>query len=74
MGRLVRFLSQKPSCICLCSQVGKVRLIGQVPCQAKQGPDPTINKLYLSQKWQGQSDFIIIHAVHADRALLPSKP
>ena len=33
-----------------------------------------INKLHLSQKWQGQSDFINIHAVHADRALLPSKP
>ena len=49
-------------------------MIGAVPRPAKQGAAPTINKLYLSQKWRGQSDFIIIRAVHADRALLPSKP
>ena len=58
----------------LCSQVGKVRMIGAVPRPTKQGADPTKNKLCLSQDWRGQSDFISIHAVHADRALLPSKP
>ena len=41
---------------------------------AKKGPDHTINKPYLSQEWRGQSDHIIIHAVHTNRALLPSKP
>ena len=40
----------------------------------KKGADRTINKMYLSQEWQGQSDFIVIHVVHANRALLPSKP
>ena len=49
-------------------------VIGAVPRAAKQGADPTINKLYLSQKWRVQSNFIIIHAVHADRAPLLSKP
>ena len=42
--------------------------------QAKKGADHTNNKLCLSQGWRGQFDFIIIHAVHADGALLPSKP
>ena len=41
---------------------------------AKKGADNTINKLYLNQEWRGQSDHIIIHPVHANRALLPSKP
>ena len=41
---------------------------------AKKGADHTINKLYLSREWQGQFDLFIIHAVHANRALLPSKP
>ena len=41
---------------------------------AKKGADHTINKLYLSREWQGQSDHFNIHAVHANRALLPSKP
>ena len=41
---------------------------------AKKGADHTINKLYLSQEWQGQSDLIIIHAVHANSAMLPPKP
>ena len=41
---------------------------------AKQGADHTNNKLCLSQEWRGQSDLISIHAVHADRALLPSTP
>ena len=34
---------------------------------AKKGTDHTINKLELSQEWRGQSDLIVIHAVHADR-------
>ena len=38
--------------------------------QAKKGADHTINKLYLSKEWRGQSDLIIIHAVHANRTLL----
>ena len=42
--------------------------------QAKTGADHTINKLHLSQEWRGQSDIFDIHAVHAYRALLPSKP
>ena len=42
--------------------------------QAKTGADHTINILYLSQEWRGQSDIFDIHAVHANRALLPSKP
>ena len=41
---------------------------------AKKGADHTINKLYLSREWQGQSDLSNIHAVHANIALLPSKP
>ena len=41
---------------------------------AKKGADHKINKQYLSQEWRGQSNHIIIHAVHANRALLPSKP
>ena len=41
---------------------------------AKKGADHTINKLYLSQEWRGQFDLIVIHVVHANRALLPSKP
>ena len=41
---------------------------------AKKGADHTINKLYLSQEWQGQSDLLIIHAVHENNALFPSKP
>ena len=40
----------------------------------KKGADQTINKLYLSRERQGQSDLFIIHAVQANRALLPSKP
>ena len=35
---------------------------------------PQTKKLCISQEWRGQSDFIIIHDDHADRALLPSKP
>ena len=42
--------------------------------QAKKNTDHTMNKLCPSQEWQGQSDQIIIHTVHANRALLPSKP
>ena len=42
--------------------------------RAEKGTDHKINKLYLSQEWRGQSDHIIIHAVHANRALPPSKP
>ena len=34
----------------------------------------TINTLYLSHEWRGQSDLLDIHAVYANRALLPSKP
>ena len=34
----------------------------------------TNNKLCLSLEWRGQSDLINIHAVHAKRSLLPSKP
>ena len=49
-------------------------MIGAVPRQPKQGADPTNNKLCLSQKWRGKSDFIVMHAVPADRALLPSQP
>ena len=41
---------------------------------AKKGADHTINKLYLSREWGGQFDLFKIHAVHANRALLPSKP
>ena len=41
---------------------------------AKKGADHTINKLYLSQEWRGQSEILDIHAVHASRALLASKP
>ena len=41
---------------------------------AKKGADHTIIKLYLISEWQGQSDLFIIHAVHANSALLPSKP
>ena len=41
---------------------------------AKKGADHTINKLYLSQEWRGQSDVIIIPPVHAISALIPSKP
>ena len=40
----------------------------------KKGADDTVNKLYLSRAWRGQSDLFIIHPVHANRALLPSKP
>ena len=42
--------------------------------QAKTGADHRINKLHLSQEWRGQSDIFDIHAVHANRALLFSKP
>ena len=45
-----------------------------VSAQIKTGADHTTNKLYLSQEWQGQSNIFDIHAVHANRALLPSKP
>ena len=41
---------------------------------AKTGADHTINKLYLSQEWRGQSDIFDILAVHANGAPLPSKP
>ena len=40
---------------------------------AKKGANHTINKLDLSQDWRGQSELTVIHAVPADRALLPSK-
>ena len=39
-----------------------------------KGADPTINLLRISQEWRGQFDSIDIHAVHATRAPLPSKP
>ena len=39
-----------------------------------KGADHTNNSLHLSQEWRGQLDFINIHAVHASRAPLPSKP
>ena len=42
--------------------------------QAKKGADHPTNKLYLSREWPGHSDLFIIHAVQANRALLPSKP
>ena len=42
--------------------------------QAKKGADHTINKLYVNRVRRGQSDLFIIHAVHANRALLPSTP
>ena len=42
--------------------------------EVKRGADHTINKLHRSQVWRGQSDIFDIHAVHADRAHLPSKP
>ena len=68
--------------------MGKVRVIGAAAVafgnfgffcpsyspQAKKGADYTINKLYLNREWRGQSDLIVIHAVHANKALLPSKP
>ena len=41
---------------------------------AKKGADHTLNKLYLSREWRGQSNLFIIHALQAYRALLPSKP
>ena len=41
---------------------------------AEKGADDTVNKLYLSREWRGQSDLFIIRAVHAKSALLPSKP
>ena len=41
---------------------------------ANTGADHTINKLHLSQEWRGQSDIFDIHTVHANRALVPSKP
>ena len=45
----------------------------QLVAQLNRCADHTKNKLCLSQEWRGQYDLIIIHAVHADRALLPSK-
>ena len=36
--------------------------------------DHTNNKLRLSQEWRARADILNIHAVHAKRALLPSKP
>ena len=42
--------------------------------QAKKGADHTIIKLHLSQEWRGQSYVFNIHAVHANRASLPSNP
>ena len=50
---------------------------GSVPpggADAKNGADRTNNKPCLSQEWEGKSDFIIGHAVHAHRALFSSKP
>ena len=44
----------------------------ELSAQAKTGADHTINKLHLSQEWQGQSDIFDIHAVQANGALLPS--
>ena len=66
----------------LCRWAGKGELVQQqLPsasldpsAEAKTGADHTITKLYLSQEWRGQSDIFDIHAVHANRALLPSKP
>ena len=64
-------------------QVGEVRMIGAAAvafgdfdfsAHAKKGADHTINKLYLSQEWRGQSDLMVIHPVHAYRAPLPSMP
>ena len=39
-----------------------------------KGADHTNNLLHLRQEWRGQFDSIDIHAVHATRAPLPSKP
>ena len=33
---------------------------------AKEGADHTIDKLYLTGEWQGQSNPFNIHAVHAN--------
>ena len=38
------------------------------------GADHIIKKLRLSQEWHAQPDIFNIHAVHAKRAPLPSKP
>ena len=40
----------------------------------KKGADHKINELYLSQEWRGQADLIVIHIVHVNQALFPSKP
>ena len=67
------------SVICLCFTGGKVRVIGAAayacfPALLNKGADYTNNQLRLCL-WQGQeSDSIDICAVHAPRALLPSKP
>ena len=34
--------------------------------RAKKGAHHTINKLYLSHEWRGESDIFDIHAVHAN--------
>ena len=61
--------------ICRCSTGGQVRVIGAVSCRAKTcGADDTKRKLCLSREWRGQASLFNIHAVHAGRAVLPSKP
>ena len=40
----------------------------------KHAAQITNKKLCLSQEWRGQSGLFNIHAVHAKRALPPSKP
>ena len=42
--------------------------------QAKTGADHTVNKLKFSREWRVLSDIFNINAVHANCALLPSKP
>ena len=59
----------------LCTAGGQVRVIGAVPCRAKTcGADHNIKKLCRSSEWRGQSDLFNINAVHAKRAVLPSRP
>ena len=49
--------------------------MGAVASPAKiWGAYRMINKLFFSKEWRGQSNHIIIHAVHANGALSLSKP
>ena len=54
---------------------GEVRVIGAVAYRAKTcGADHNTKKLCLHLEFRGQSHLLNIHAVHAERALLPSNP